>query len=213
MSNEYYRPTYSLDEKADDNPRNGTTVPKAYNPTEVRLYGLKGPIPDANNKISGLIADLEVSVNLEKSQSKTEKGSSEEVKLLKFYGNAIGIASEDKDQTVLLVSVNLSKEKYLEAGIIFAYAYEGHCYDLPKPKVMLIPATGKDPNPDDCGFDKKPNYKVWVVDKLERCIEIEVSQGFVEQLVLSANMPGNRSPSTYRATMAMSHRSGRLTDS
>jgi hypothetical protein len=104
--------------------------------------------------------------------------------------------------------------KELSAGVIYGYAYEGHCYDLPKPKIMLIPACPKVPTCDDCGYDCKKDcdYRVWVVDKLDKCVEIEVNQGFVEQLVLEANMPGKRSPSTYRATMAMAHRSGRLTE-
>ena len=25
-------------------------------------------------------------------------------------------------------------------GVIYGYAYEGHCYDLPKPKLMLLPS-------------------------------------------------------------------------
>ncbi len=56
----------------------------------------------------------------------------------------------------------------------------------------------------------KPGYKVWIIDKLDECVEIDVNRGFAEQLVLEANMPGRRSPSTYRATMAVSHRNGRL---
>ena len=77
---------------------------------------------------------------------------------------------------------------------------------------MLIPAMPDDVPDDDCGYDLKPGYKVWIVDKLDQCVEIEVNQGFIEQIVLEANMPGRRSPSTYRATMALSHRGGKLTE-
>jgi hypothetical protein len=55
-------------------------------------------------------------------------------------------------------------------------------------------------------------YRVWVVDKLNQCVEIEVNQGFVEQLVLEANLPGKRSPNAYRAAMALAHRGGRLNE-
>lgn len=53
---------------------------------------------------------------------------------------------------------------------------------------------------------------VWIVDKLDRCVEFEMNAGFIEQLVLEANLPGKRSPSSYRATMAMAHRGGRLNE-
>lgn len=98
-------------------------------------------------------------------------------------------------------------------GVIYGYAYEGHCYDLPKPAIMLLPVTPETEMPnDDCGYNEKPEYRVWVVDKLEDCTLLEVSNGNVEQLVLDANKPGRRSPSTYRATMQVAHRSSGLTD-
>lgn len=199
MSNEYYRPTYALKDK------HGKAKP--YNPTEVRLYGLKGQaLTVGAGTFSEQTSTLDINIEVKAKEGVAKESAAE-------LASLIGIGTEKSEQLVWLLSAASGGPNRLEAGIIFAYAYEGHCYDLPKPKVMLIPAKSKKAEDDDCGFDKKKEYQVWVVDKLESCIEIEVSQGFVEQLVLSANMPGNRSPSTYRATMAMSHRSGRLTDS
>ncbi len=72
---------------------------------------------------------------------------------------------------------------------------------------------------DDCGYDEKvekdpkkevAGYKVWIVDKLSECVELEMNQGFVEQLVLEANLPGKRSPTMYAGRMLLAHRSGRL---
>ena len=108
----------------------------------------------------------------------------------------------------------------LSCGIIVGYAYEGHCYDLPKPKIMLIPAYPEELPPDDCGYKQKNDatssgtdrYMVWIVDKLDECVEFEINQGFVEQLVLDANMPGKRSPTMYASRMQMAHRSGRLSE-
>jgi hypothetical protein len=100
----------------------------------------------------------------------------------------------------------------LEAAIIFAYAYQGHCYELPKPKGMLLEAAGQNIQDGDCGYGAPTGYKVWVVDKLHRGIEVEISEGEVEELVLEANRPGKRSPTTYRAAMQVAHRSGRLTE-
>ncbi len=55
-------------------------------------------------------------------------------------------------------------------------------------------------------------YMLWIVDKLDECVEFEMNQGFVEQLVLDANMPGKRSPTMYASRMQMAHRSGRLSE-
>ena len=86
---------------------------------------------------------------------------------------------------------------------------------MPKPAIMLLPVLPEPIIPDDdCGYDEKfgAGYRVWVVDKLSECDHVEINSGFVEQLVLEANLPGRRSPATYRATMQLAHRSGRLTD-
>ena len=109
-----------------------------------------------------------------------------------------------------------TKGDKLSSGIMFGYAYEGHTYDFPKPKIMLVPSlplVGRIPN-DDSGYQDKydEGYRVWLVDKLDQCVEVEVSQGFIDELVLEANMPGKRSPTAYKAIMMLSHRGGKLTD-
>ena len=98
--------------------------------------------------------------------------------------------------------------------MIYGYAYEGHSYDLPKPKLMLLPTDPEDLPVDDAGYTAKAGagYKVWVVDKLDKCLEVEVNQGFVEQLVLEANLPGKRSPTMYASRFMMGHRGGKLGD-
>jgi|GEM_PF-1385864 len=109
----------------------------------------------------------------------------------------------------------LDQQKVISCGIIVGYSYEGHTYDLAKPKIMVIPALPEPAIPlDDSGYDKKPpgQYAVWLVDKLDECMEFELSQGFVEQIVLDANLPGKRSPNMYVGRMMMGHRSGRLTE-
>jgi hypothetical protein len=105
--------------------------------------------------------------------------------------------------------------KMVSCGVMFGYAYEGHTYDFPKPKVMLVPVHPLTKIPkDDSGYDlKEPEgYAVWIVDKLDECVEVEIDQGFVDQLVLEANLPGRRSPTQYKAMMTLAHRGGRLTD-
>lgn len=104
----------------------------------------------------------------------------------------------------------------LSSGIMFGYAYEGHTYDFPKPKIMLVPSLPlEDRIPkDDSGYQDKydEGYRVWLVDKLDQCVEVEVNQGFIDEIVLEANLPGKRSPTMYGAKMALAHRSGRLTE-
>lgn len=119
--------------------------------------------------------------------------------------------------TLVTIEEATGKGQLLSCGIIVGYSYEGHCYDLPKPKIMLIPAFPEEIPLDDCGYDKKKpsagdRYMLWIVDKLDECIEFETNQGFVEQIVLDANLPGKRSPTMYASRMMMGHRGGRLGD-
>lgn len=204
MSSDYHRPTYTLKD-LDGNL-------KAYNPTEVRLYGISGEF--GITTVAPGAFEFDVPGSRIRMTVEPNGGGKSQKKGSPMHGgpSLIAIASKETDQNVMLVSFGTDGSS-LEAGVIFGYSYEGHCYDLPKPKIMLIPAKGMEVPADDCGYDVKPEeYRVWVVDKLSKCIEIEVNQGFVEQLVLESNMPGKRSPSTYRATMALAHRSGRLTE-
>ena len=107
----------------------------------------------------------------------------------------------------------VESNRIISCGIIVGYAYEGHTYDLPKPKIMIIPTLPEPKIPkDDSGFDEKEDYSVWLVDKLDECVEFELNQGFVEQLILDANLPGKRAPNMYAGRMMMGHRSGRLTE-
>lgn len=125
------------------------------------------------------------------------------------------LALELKPAGIVVVSTYARlHEKMYTAGVIVGYSFEGHCYDLPKPKIMLIPAPPSEIPDDDCGYDLKKgeNYRVWIVDKLDECVELEMNQGFVEQLVLEANLPGRRSPTMYAGKMLMGHRSGRLSE-
>jgi len=113
----------------------------------------------------------------------------------------------------ILLPEAIEKQKAISCGIIVGYAYEGHTYDLPKPKVMILP-TLPEPRipPDDSEFDKKEaeGYAVWIVDKLDDCAEFDVSQGFIEQIVLEANLPGKRAPTMYAGRMMLGHRSGKM---
>jgi hypothetical protein len=156
---------------------------KAYSATQVRLYGL---LPDAES-LSG-------------AGGKESEGKYNEVSIeLKKLGTAI---------------LSLTKTSGpASCGIIVAFSYEGRTYDLAKPKVMIIPATPGVIPKDDSGFDTKgSSYAVWLVDKLDDCVEFEINQGDIEQIILESNVPGKRAPNMYAGRMMMGHRSGRLTE-
>lgn len=210
-----------------------------YSATQVRLYGLSPSHLAAKAGVAGdplvfQIADMEISISRTTHDAVNER---DRKKIEEVIAKADPSRSETWPPTLpgpieisIVMPIDMKNmgtsfigtsfkmdtgiTGMVTPGVIYGYAYEGHCYDLPKPKIMLIPAAPRGIPEDDCGFkEKEPEgYRLWIVDKLDECVEIEVSQGFVEQLVLEANMPGRRSPSTYRATMALSHRSGRLTE-
>lgn len=229
MTTELRRPTHTFEAGA-------------YNATQVRLYGIPGDLdigfPGKPAEFSSERITVSVEPNAKVSKGDFEKFKDELAELKKNFGKLLRLsASELRSRfasagfpislinqltirTHMLgdVTIATASEFFgsrLTAGVIYAYAYEGHCYDLAKPKIMVLPTMWKIVTPDDdSGFDAKQNedYRVWVVDKLDRCAELELNQGFVEQIVLDSNMPGKRSPRSYSAVMQLAHRSGRLTE-
>ncbi len=238
MSDDFHRPTYTA-VNANNEP---TNTDGHYNPTQVRLYGIPGRLgptfAGAQASISAfndgaqirldfgnpkkLAADIDHVIEVLRALKK-DPSRAAVMANAPFSGNE---ASEHQKYqlglvmklfgTVFLDSESRNEEKELSSGIMFGYAYEGHTYDFPKPKIMLVPSlplSGRIPK-DDSGYDKKydEGYRVWLVDKLDQCVEVEVNQGFVDEIVLEANLPGKRSPTMYGAKMALAHRSGRLTE-
>ncbi|TIT03321.1 hypothetical protein [Mesorhizobium sp.] len=224
MSDDYHRPTYTTAT---------TDVHGAFNATQVRLYGVPGlPKPEDKNEfgdINTIVKEGQYAITFSKlAESAPDNNDDELLKLIRTMFDNQGDNKPDSsyvfiksifDNYMLMLSaIDIDPKKKINAkkfssGIIFGYAYEGHTYDLPKPKIMLIPAPPLKIPSDDSGYDlKKDYYRVWIVDKLDQCVEFEMNQGFVEQLVLEANLPGKRSPTMYAAKQALGHRSGRLTE-
>jgi hypothetical protein len=218
MTDEFHRPTYTTPK---------TDVHGAFNASQVRLYG----IPGLSNKKKGKFADvmtyiyekcLLIGTNVTDDQTESKK--------LKRIRQFIEKNAEPSDSSYVFINTILKhymvmfgsvdiapkeEKQRMTSGIIFGYAYEGHSYDLPKPKIMMIPAAPEEIfPPDDSGYYPKAGagYAVWIVDKLNQCVEIEVNQGFIEQVVLEANLPGKRAPTMYAGKMMMGHRSGRLSE-
>lgn len=208
MTSSYHKPTHTF--KAG-----------AYNATQVRLYGIHNQEIDRLRDGSIDFGKYSIKITVRENGSKKESENIlvDSIRIMKKTSTgAIFLAfSVDEDDKKEPDKKNYDKKPnktVSSIGIIYGYSYEGHCYDLPKPAIMLLPVLPVAIPDNDCGYDKKKDekYKVWVVDKLDECDHIEFSSGFVEQLILDTNLPGRRSPSTYRATMQLAHRSGRLTD-
>jgi hypothetical protein len=102
---------------------------------------------------------------------------------------------------------------------IYGYAYEGHCYRLDRPKIVVFGAPGgiESQNAIGCGFDAGDRgqvgsrYRMWRLRASQELIQLEMTVGTLQTVVLDANLPGRRSPTTYAANMQLAHRGGRLT--
>ncbi|RWA66986.1 hypothetical protein [Mesorhizobium sp.] len=219
MSDDYHRPTYTT-----------TDVHGAFNATQVRLYGIPG-LPKLKKENEGLADVLTVVIEdlllIATSVSSAPIYGDVGSHIKELFSNQsttpnssyVFVQSIFKNYMLMLGCIDIHPEEdsdtIMSSGIIFGYAYEGHTYDFPKPKIMMIPANPEVTIPyDDSDYKlkEKEGYAVWIVDKLDKCVEIEMNQGFVEQLVLEANLPGKRSPTMYAARQALGHRSGRLTE-
>jgi hypothetical protein len=204
MSNDYHRPTLTF-------PRGG------YNASQVRLYGLTSTTErDMEGRSAGLPTTFKVDVGGIDITVTVNNGKTEENSLLASH-----ITISMKKLGTVVMTAAISRELAtrtggsISCGVIVGYAYEGHTYDLPKPKIMILPVRPESEIPDDdSGYDLKQDegYAVWLVDKLDECAEFEMNQGFVEQLVLEANMPGKRAPNMYVGRMMMGHRGGKLSE-
>jgi hypothetical protein len=228
MSTDYHRPTLTFPD---------TT----YNATQVRLYGVgyRPAIGAAGNPGKLTVGELDFTVTPQKGgankidalMKENAQAQANAASLEKYLGTKVGALTDEANivyhvqvttksvgklvvATAIRITEPIFNGRFLSPGLIVGYSFEGHCYDLPKPKLMIIPAQPQAIPKDDCGYELKKDhdYRLWIVDKLDECAEIDVSQGFVEQLVLEANLPGKRSPTMYAGRMMLGHRSGRLTE-
>ena len=106
--------------------------------------------------------------------------------------------------------------------LAYGYAFEGHCYRFDRQRVFVTDAPEE--APIGCGFDLEPGptdpasppmpsqaYRMWRIRAETYLLEFSTSYDTARALVLDANLPGRRAPSTYSVTMQMAHRGGRLT--
>ena len=160
MTLDNVRPTHTLEDRG-----TGTTLRKVFNATQVRLYGIHQPPQAAQQTGIGPF-----SVTIRKTPASRTSGTEETAEDTPYSIINIDVGKEEEDGTAVLLADKMS------VGIIYSYAYEGRCYELAEPKVMLIPAQPTVPVDGDCGYDDKAGglYRVWVVDKSTRCVELDV---------------------------------------
>jgi hypothetical protein len=111
-----------------------------------------------------------------------------------------------------------------EIALIYGFSHQGHCYSLAEPKLFLVKKPDYPQRATGCGYDgfytythpKKGDeedvyYYMWEADKLEETVQLEIRQGFIEELVLDQNLPEEKRPSSYRIATQLGHRGGKLT--
>ncbi|MBB4292254.1 hypothetical protein GGE16_004330 [Rhizobium leguminosarum] len=168
-----------------ENPFIGTgKVP--FNPSEVRLYGRNEFCPP------GKEAHPPQAAQAKPLRDGEFEAGSDKIKLK--VGNCY-------------ILIDPGKVEMVSIGVIYGYAYEGHCYKLPKPRIMYLPVKATQiPHDDcgcDCGYSPALGYSVWSLDKLERVIALDVRSDDIKTLILDENLPGNRSPLAYAQTQSL----------
>ena len=130
----------------------------------------------------------------------------------------------DKKQTLVEVRPLSPADKGWELAVIYGYGYQGHCYELDRPRMFLVKKSCRQ-IASGCGYGDEyvqsggqagpptvARYSMWVVDKLDETMQIDVRNDTYETLVLEGNLPTNRQPTAYAIRFTMGHRSGKLTD-
>lgn len=190
---------------------------ETFNPSEVRLYGRpalakKGAVVSDDDLIPMIEKQLEES-NLRELQNGVEeiKKLLEKYEALKKKTRELITLSAPGGRYELYVDVNIfsrGEERYIKSiGVIYGYAYEGHCYKLPKPQIMYLPAKPTTIAHGDCGCDcgytPELGYAVWQIDKRRSIIALDIRSDDLKTIVLDENLPGNRSPQAYGQSMSL----------
>ncbi|WP_455918941.1 hypothetical protein [Ensifer canadensis] len=191
---------------------------KAYRPGDIRLYGRPAKFYDKQSKdekIRGMLSEIDGKIKSIGDSSMSDDLAKLIEQIIEYImrssgvvGDGVTIAVFDGESySFLPVSLSGDVDYINSIGVIYGYAYEGHCYKLPKPQIMCLSERptkiAKGDCGCDCGFDPKFGYAVWSIDKLERAISLDIRADDLKTLVLDENLPGNRSPLAYAQTMAL----------
>jgi len=97
------------------------------------------------------------------------------------------------------------------SALVYAYGYQGHCYNLPEPTLLLL--QGPLVPADGFGFDPANTpYFMWKVEKLDRTMQLEMTSDTFEEIVLKRGLIGTKQPLSYASRASISHRGGKLSE-
>ncbi|MBW9117919.1 hypothetical protein JNB88_30340 [Rhizobium cauense] len=215
----------------------GNPTYDTYNPSEVRLYGrpatdiTRAPVLETANESeirSAIESDPAYMNNFSQNndefwrlfdrviEAANRRIEANRQALTDFIDTNMMVSIRfDDDLASLPITLNLPGPDYgagganyiRSIGIIYGYAYEGHCYKMPKPQIMLLPAPPRNITGDDrgcdCGYSPVLGYAVWQLDKRQRVVALDVRSDDLKTVVLDENLPGNRSPQAYGQSMSL----------
>ena len=157
-----------------------------YQPNEILLYGVK-----LNDNVD--YADIPFDPSVLVKQSSV------------FLRMQVSKASGTDD-----TAVPIARDK-VSIAVAYGYGFEGACYRFDRPRLLLFKPQGDAMPAQGCGFDGfDPPYKMWRITSKTMLLELASTAGTAEDLILAANLPGNRPPNTYGNHMQLAHRGGRL---
>jgi hypothetical protein len=113
--------------------------------------------------------------------------------------------------TVSVYAFGSAVPSIYSCALVYGYAYQGHCYSLPEPVVVVVEKAKSKPAAG-CGFDPSLGYKMWTVDKLQKTVLLEATNDTFEETVLKKNIVGSRQPVSYHSAYAIAHRGGKLVE-
>lgn len=187
----------------------------SFRPGEVRLYGRPAVRDDENLtvQVSELKKLLEEGGKDIADLMKRDSGEKREIikLIVRSSSSAESVRSQAAkvSENTLTIS-DFDAPEVASIGVIYGYAYEGHCYTLPKPQIMLLPVEPHAIVEGDCGYKRELGYAVWQIDKQQHAVVLDVRSDDIKTLVLDANTPGSRSPLAYAQVMALApHRGSR----
>lgn len=105
--------------------------------------------------------------------------------------------------------------KSYTTALVYGFAYQGHCYNLPEPIIVLVEnRQGWPQQAVGCDYDlgNNLNYLMWEVDKSEMTAQFQLTNDTFEELILKRNIGGSKQPMAYHSAAQLAHRGGKLVE-
>ncbi|HZH09738.1 MAG TPA: hypothetical protein VEZ24_05165 [Microvirga sp.] len=123
---------------------------------------------------------------------------------IRLYGVPV-ITLDLKNDSIFCAPITAGKS----LALIYGFCYQGHCYSLPEPVIVLV--NGEGDLAQGCGWN--PDYYLsWDIDKHDQTIHLQVQSDSFEELILKRNINATKQPVAYSIALQMSHRGGKLTE-